>query len=202
MLPPIALSCIATLRGVPAARRLHALSGWRDARDLGRPAAWGDAMQAIVAVALAVAVAALLVEWRRIDNGQWAIWSAASVVTGDAATAHLKLRDRGLGALVGVPLGLSAGYALPQGALVYTLATLASALTLVAFRHYASGFGARCACIACASWVAQQSAAIAAERVVNVLAGGLIGVAFVLATHWLATRPLARWRDAHAHRRA
>ncbi|AHI68385.1 FUSC family protein [Burkholderia thailandensis] len=202
MLPPIALSCIATLRGVPAARRLHALSGWRDARDLGRPAAWGDAMQAIVAVALAVAVAALLVEWRRIDNGQWAIWSAASVVTGDAATAHLKLRDRGLGALVGVPLGLAAGYALPQGALAYTLATLASALTLVAFRHYASGFGARCACIACASWVAQQSAAIAAERVVNVLAGGLIGVAFVLATHWLATRPLARWRDARAHRRA
>ncbi|WP_063534217.1 FUSC family protein [Burkholderia sp. MSMB1589WGS] len=202
MLPPVALSCVQALRGAPAAQRLHALARWRDARDLGRPAAWSDAAQAIVAVALAAAVAALLVEWLHIDNGQWAIWSAASVVTGDAATARLKLRDRGLGALVGVPLGLAAGYALPHGALVYTLATLASVLTLVAFRHYATGFSARCACIACASWIAQQSAAIAAERVVNVLAGGLIGVAFVLATHWFATRPLARWRNARANRHA
>ncbi|MDN7672457.1 FUSC family protein [Burkholderia oklahomensis] len=201
MLPPVALSCIATLRSAPAEERLLALARWRGARDLGRPAARGDAMQAVAAVALAVAVAALLVEWRHIDNGQWAIWSAASVVTGDAATAHLKLRDRGLGALAGVPLGLAVGYVLPHDAFVYTLATLASILTLVAFRHYASGFGARCACIACASWAAQQSAAVAAERVVNVLLGGLIGVAFVLATHWFATCPLARWRGAHANRR-
>lgn len=149
-----------------------------------------------------MAAAALLVEWRHIDNGQWAIWSAASVVTGDAATARVKLRDRGLGALAGVPLGLAAGHALPHGALVYTLATLASVLTLVAFRHYATGFGARCACIACASWVAQQSTAIAAERVVNVLAGGLIGIACVLATHWFATRPLTRRHNARANRRA
>ncbi|KVD89598.1 hypothetical protein WS62_15495 [Burkholderia sp. ABCPW 14] len=202
MLPPVALSCFATLRGMPAKERLHTLARWRGARDLGRPAARGDATQAIAAVALAVAVAALLVEWQHIDNGQWAIWSAASVVTGDPATAHLKLRDRGLGALVGVPLGLAVGYVLPHSAFVYTLAALASVLTLVAFRHYATGFGARCACIACTSWLAQQSAAVAAERVVNVLLGGLIGVAFVLATHWFATRPLARWRDARASRRA
>lgn len=202
MLPAIALSGVQAWRNAPAAHRLHALARWRGARELGRPAASSDVAQAIVAVALAVAAAALLVEWRHIDNGQWAIWSAASVVTGDAATARVKLRDRGLGALAGVPLGLAAGHALPHGALVYTLATLASVLTLVAFRHYATGFGARCACIACASWVAQQSAAIAAERVVNVLAGGLIGIACVLATHWFATRPLTRRHNARANRRA
>lgn len=202
MLPAIALSGVQAWRNAPAAHRLHALARWRGARELGLPAASSDAAQAIVAVALAVAAAALLVEWRHIDNGQWAIWSAASVVTGDAATARVKLRDRGLGALAGVPLGLAAGHALPHGALVYTLATLASVLTLVAFRHYATGFGARCACIACASWVAQQSTAIAAERVVNVLAGGLIGIACVLATHWFATRPLTRRHNARANRRA
>ncbi|CAJ5117209.1 fusaric acid resistance -like family protein [Burkholderia pseudomallei] len=202
MLPAIALSGVQAWRNAPAAHRLHALARWRGARELGRPAASSDAAQAIVAVALAVAAAALLVEWRHIDNGQWAIWSAASVVTGDAATARVKLRDRGLGALAGVPLGLAAGHALPHGALVYTLATLASVLTLVAFRHYATGFGARCACIACASWVAQQSTAIAAERVVNMLAGGLIGIACVLATHWFATRPLTRRHNARANRRA
>lgn len=202
MLPAIALSGVQAWRNAPAAHRLHALARWRGARELGRPAASSDAAQAIVAVALAVAAAALLVEWRHIDNGQWAIWSAASVVTGDAATARAKLRDRGLGALAGVPLGLAAGHALPHGALVYTLATLASVLTLVAFRHYATGFGARCACIACASWIAQQSTAIAAERVVNVLAGGLIGIACVLATHWFATRPLTRRHKARANRRA
>ncbi|CAJ4113099.1 fusaric acid resistance -like family protein [Burkholderia pseudomallei] len=202
MLPAIALSGVQAWRNAPAAHRLHALARWRGARELGRPAASSDAAQAIVAVALAVAAAALLVEWRHIDNGQWAIWSAASVVTGDAATARVKLRDRGLGALAGVPLGLAAGHALPHGALVYTLATLASVLTLVAFRHYATGFGARCACIACASSVAQQSTAIAAERVVNVLAGGLIGIACVLATHWFATRPLTRRHNARANRRA
>lgn len=202
MLPAIALSGVQAWRNAPAAHRLHALARWRGARELGRPAASSDAAQAIVAVALAVAAAALLVEWRHIDNGQWAIWSAASVVTGDAATARVKLRDRGLGALAGVPLGLAAGHALPHGALVYTLATLASVLTLVAFRHYATGFGARCACIACASWIAQQSTAIAAERVVNVLAGGLIGIACVLATHWFATRPLTRRHKARANRRA
>ncbi|MBO7846626.1 FUSC family protein [Burkholderia pseudomallei] len=202
MLPAIALSGVQAWRNAPAAHRLHALARWRGARELGRPAASSDAAQAIVAVALAVAAAALLVEWHHIDNGQWAIWSAASVVTGDAATARVKLRDRGLGALAGVPLGLAAGHALPHGALVYTLATLASVLTLVAFRHYATGFGARCACIACASWVAQQSTAIAAERVVNVLAGGLIGIACVLATHWFAPRPLTRRHNARANRRA
>ncbi|MCW5474848.1 FUSC family protein, partial [Pseudomonas aeruginosa] len=50
----------------------------------------------------------------------------AGVDTLRHASAHLKLRDRGLGALLGVPLGLAVGAALPHVLLVHTLATLAS----------------------------------------------------------------------------
>lgn len=76
-------------------------------------------LQAVLAVTLAVACSATLVAWRHIEYGQWAIWSSASVVTGNAASAHLKLRDRGLGALLGVPLGLAVGAALPHVLLVH-----------------------------------------------------------------------------------
>ena len=59
-------------------------------------------------------------------------------------------------------------------------------MTLVAFRSYPLGFGTRCAAIATALVIADQSTLIAAERVINVLIGGIVGVAFVLATHALA----------------
>ncbi|KVE38456.1 FUSC family protein [Burkholderia sp. TSV86] len=199
MLPPVALACINTLRSAPAGQRMRMLARLHDARDLGPPVAPGDVAQTAIAVMLAVSAAAMLVEWRHIDNGQWAIWSAASVVAGNSSSAHRKLRDRTLGALLGVPSGLAIGMLLPHGTLVYILATLASIVTLVAFRHYATGFGARCACIACASWVAQQSAAIAAERVADVLLGGAIGVAFALATHRLAV-PLMQRCATHPER--
>ncbi len=152
----------------------------------GHAAAHDELLQAVLAVTLAVACSATLVAWRHIEYGQWAIWSSASVVTGNAASAHLKLRDRGLGALLGVPLGLAVGAALPHVLLVHTLATLASVLTLVGFRHYATGFAARCACIACASWAIQQSPLVASLRVAEVLAGGAIGVASVWLVRFLA----------------
>ena len=139
--------------------------------------------EAVIAVVLAVAVAATFVEWRHLDHGQWVVWSAASVVTGDAATAHFKLRDRAIGAFLGVPAGIVLGFFLPHGPLAYGLAVVASLLTLVAFRSYPLGFGTRCATIAAALVIADQSTMIAAERVVNVLIGGIVGVAFVFATH-------------------
>jgi hypothetical protein len=48
-------------------------------------------VEAMVAVTLAVACASILVEWRHLDPGQWVIRSAASVVTGDAASARRML---------------------------------------------------------------------------------------------------------------
>lgn len=184
-LPVFVLSYIDIVRRTPARRRLRALMNWRRPGDLGPAASPGDAAAAVTAVTLAVASAASLVEWRALAHGQWVIWSAASVVTGNAAMARSKLRDRGLGAFTGVAIGLVLGSLLPHGTLVYAVLALASALTLVTFRQYVPGFAARCACIACASWIAGQSTTIATERVVNVLLGGLIGVAFVVATSWV-----------------
>ncbi len=180
-LPSVALAGVDTLRHAALARRYGTL-----AHLTGHAAAHDELLQAVLAVTLAVASSATLVAWRHIEYGQWAIWSSASVVTGNAASAHLKLRDRGLGALLGVPLGLAVGAALPHVLLVHTLATLASVLTLVGFRHYATGFAARCACIACASWAIQQSPLVASLRVAEVLAGGAIGVASVWLVRFLA----------------
>jgi hypothetical protein len=56
-------------------------------------------------------------------------------------------------------------------------------LTLVAFRRYIFGFGARCACIAMTLTIAGQSASIATERVFNVVIGGLISVLCVVVLH-------------------
>ena len=142
--------------------------------------------EAVTAVVLAVAAAATLVEWGHLDHGQWVIWSAASVVTGDAGAAHLKLRDRAVGAFLGVPAGIGLGLFLPHGPLAYGMAVVASLMTLVAFRSYLLGFATRCAAIAAALVIADQSTIIAAERVINVLIGGIAGVAFVLATHAVA----------------
>jgi hypothetical protein len=146
----------------------------------------GPYLEDMAAVILAVGTAAFLVEWRGLDQGQWVIWSAASVVTGDMASSRLKLRDRALGACVGVPIGIAAGLAVPHSAIAYGLATLGIFLTLVAFRRYVIGFGTRCALIALALLHAGRSVEIASERVLNVILGGVIGVLFVFAAHMAA----------------
>ncbi|CAI0913935.1 FUSC family protein [Serratia entomophila] len=148
--------------------------------DFGAPVACGEAL---FAVSLAVALAAAIVEWGRLDYGQWVIWSAVSVVAGDMVATRKKLYQRGAGALVGVPVGVLLGYLMPHSTLVYEFLTVAAMLTLVSFSHYVLGFGARCACIACALMVIGQTPEIAAERALNVLLGGGIGLLFVFLLH-------------------
>ncbi len=145
-------------------------------------------LEDMAAVILAVGTAACLVEWQGLDHGQWVIWSAASVVTGDTASSRLKLRDRTTGALIGVPVGILLGFAMPHSAIAYGLASLGAILTLVAFERYVIGFGTRCALIALALLLSGQSVVIASERVLNVILGGFIGVLFVLAAHLAARR--------------
>jgi len=144
------------------------------------------ALQSALAVALAVGMAAWAVEHWAIVHGQWVIWSAASVVTGDVGTSPAKLHDRVLGALLGGPAGLLLGWLLPHQPPVYGLAALASVLTLVAFRHYLTAFATRCACISLAAAAANGTAGVAAERLANVVLGGLLGLACVLAVHGAA----------------
>ncbi|RQS16032.1 FUSC family protein [Burkholderia sp. Bp9002] len=185
-LPPLALSCADALRDEGG--RLRLLMRWRKPSDLGSPSGRTDAACAITAVTTSVALAATLVAWLHLPYGQWAIWSAASVVTVDAGLAKAKLRDRGIGVLIGVPAGLVAGLLLSRCTLTHILIALVTPVTLIAFRRYTTGFAARCASIACASWVMQHSLAAAADRIVDVIVGGVIGVACVIAVNRAAPR--------------
>jgi len=157
--------------------------------DLGTPKPWKASM---LAVAIAVALAATLVEWLHLGNGQWVIWSAASVVTGDAGSARLKLRDRTIGVIAGVPLGLAIGQVVPHNAFAYGVISTLAIVSLVGAGRYVIEFGIRCGCCALAAIVAGQTSAIAGERILNVLMGGAIGIAFSLSFHAVENAVLIR----------
>ncbi|AUT66669.1 FUSC family protein [Paraburkholderia terrae] len=158
---------------------------WSTRADIGDRVPYVEAM---IAVTLAVGVAAALVEWRHIEHGQWMIWSAASVVTGSAASARLKFRHRITGATVGVPAGILAGLLVPHDAFSRDLIVLAALLTLVCIRPYVLAFGTRCGCAAMAFVVAGQPWTFASERLINVVLGSAIGLLFTLAVHVIARR--------------
>ncbi len=139
----------------------------------------GDWLVPAVATAAAVFAAAVLVEMFDIREGQWLIWSAASVVVGDLSASTGKLKLRAMGALVGAPLGLLIGWTLPVSEVGYSFCVLGAMLTLIAFSRYVIGFGARCFFIALAAAFAGTGSGIAAERVENVLIGGAFGLVAV-----------------------
>jgi hypothetical protein len=136
--------------------------------------------EAMITVILAVAVAAATVVWRHLDHGQWVIWSAASVITGDLASGRKKMWDRLAGATIGVPAGIGAGLLLPHGHFAYGLVSLAGILTLVALRPYVFAFGTRCAFVSLALVLTGETALTAAERASHVFLGGLIGIALTI----------------------
>ncbi|TPQ41898.1 FUSC family protein [Bradyrhizobium guangdongense] len=140
------------------------------------------------ATAIAVFAAAALVEMLNLAQGQWVIWSAASVVVGDLSASTGKLKLRAIGALAGVPLGLLVGITLPPSRMGYSLAVLGATLTLIAFSRYAVGFGLRCFLIALAAAFVGGASGIAEERVANVLMGGAFGLIAVALTDALWRR--------------
>ena len=123
-----------------------------------------------------VFAAAALVGVLNLAQGQWVIWSAASVVVGDLTASTGKLKQRAIGALVGVPLGFLVGAASPESQLGYSLAVLGATLTLLAFSRYTLGFGSRCFFVALAAAFTGGASGIAEERVTNVIAGGAFGL--------------------------
>lgn len=159
--------------------------------DHRKPASFASEM---IAIALSVAVAASLVRGFDIAHGQWVIWSAACIVTGDAASARVKLQDRVIGALVGVPAGVAVGLMLPHYRFVYEIDLVIALLTFVAFHRYRTGFGVRCGCAAIAFILLGQSTITAGERAANVILGGMIGILFVLLVPIIATciKPFTR----------
>lgn len=176
----------------PDARRLHHFrSVHRRDADHG---ARGVIAEALVAMVLAVASAAIIVERHHLDHSQWVIWSAASVVVGDFRSSRRKLYDRYLGALVGVPIGTMVGLLAPRSDVLRTIAGLGAVLTLLAFRRYVVGFAARCTLIALVLVDAGQSTFSAVERVQNVIIGGAIGIAFVFGVHAFEWTRLRLWK--------
>jgi uncharacterized membrane protein YccC len=148
-----------------------------------------------LATAIAVFAAAALVEILDLAQEQWVMWSAASVVVGDLAASTGKLKQRAIGAFVGVPFGFLAGLALPPSRVGYALAVLAATLTLISFSRYILGFGLRCFFIALAASFAGGASGIAEERIVNVLIGGTFGLIAVALTEIVWLRVMRKTRS-------
>ncbi|CAB3809980.1 hypothetical protein LMG28614_07178 [Paraburkholderia ultramafica] len=159
--------------------------GWLTLRQVTEAPAPG-CIEGIIAAAFAVGVAASLVEWQGIHYAQWLVWSAASVVTGDVATARAKWKDRMVGAIVGVPGGMLVGIFMPHAPVFFEVLTAATVLTLVAFNRYVVAFGTRCALHAVAIIVAGHTVSLADYRAIDVVTGSVIGIVFVLGTHRIA----------------
>jgi hypothetical protein len=176
---PIALALVCAIRIYDQRRCGDA------ATSFGAPAA--EWFVPAAATALAVFAAAALVEILDLAQGQWVMWSAASVVVGDLAASTGKLKQRAIGAFVGVPLGFLTGLLLPPSRIGYAAAILAATLTLISFSRYIIGFGLRCFFIALAASFAGSASGISEERIVNVLIGGTFGLLAVALTEivWL-----------------
>ncbi|UWU90872.1 FUSC family protein [Bradyrhizobium sp. CB1015] len=172
---PIALALVCAIQIHDQRRR-----GGTGAASFGPAAA--EWFPPALATAMAVFASAALVEILDLAQGQWVMWSAASVVVGDLAASTGKLKQRAIGAFVGVPLGFVAGLALPQSRIGYAVAVLAATLTLISFSRYVVGFGLRCYFIALAASFAGGASGIAEERIVNVLIGGTFGLIAVALT--------------------
>lgn len=185
---PIALALVCAIQFYDQQRSDNA------ATSFGPPAA--EWFLPAVATAMAVFAAAALVEILDLAQGQWVMWSAASVVVGDLSASTGKLRQRAIGAFVGVPLGFLAGLALPQSRVGYAIAVLAATLTLISFSRYVIGFGLRCFFIALAASFAGGASGIAEERIVNVLIGGTFGLIAVALTEIVWLRVMRKPRSS------
>lgn len=188
VLSPIALALVCGVQIYDQRRRPGAMTS-----SYGPPSA--EWFLPAAATAMAVFAAAALVELLDLAQGQWVMWSAASVVVGDLSASTGKVKQRAIGAFVGVPLGLLAGIALPQSRIGYALAVLAATLTLISFSRYVVGFGLRCFFIAVAASFAGGASGIAEERVANVITGGAFGLIAVALTEIVWLRVLRKARS-------
>jgi hypothetical protein len=183
-LPIMTVACVEQFPSRKAAQAARAqwLKWTRLSPDDGRH----PYVERMLAVACAVACAAVLVEWRHVDHGQWMIWSAASVVTGSATGARQKYRSRIKGAIVGVSLGILIGLMIPHDSHMRELVVFAAMLTLVCIRPYTLAFGLRCGCAASAFVLTGQSWLKGSERLVNVAVGSTIGLLCVVSVSAIA----------------
>lgn len=140
-----------------------------------RLAPQSDTVLWMFAIIVGIGVATAIVETMHVRHGEWMIWSAASVFTGDFPSAGRRIRDRTTGALLGVPAGMLMSHYVVSSTWLSVCLSLGAALTIVSFRRYVVGFGLRCALITLDLSVTTHSLPSGLERGVNVVSGCLLG---------------------------
>ena len=141
-----------------------------------------------IAIFAGVLIAAGLIIYFQISEGEWVIWSTAAVITNDLNRSRKKAGERLIGLFIGIPLGLLVGPFLGKDIVFYSLATFGVMLTLVAFKQYWMAFSSRCFLITLASYIASPTSQIALERLENVILGGIIGMATLYIAHFCLGR--------------
>ncbi|WP_429235980.1 FUSC family protein [Aeromonas salmonicida] len=128
----------------------------------------------VFGIVVAVFIAALCVDTFQLEHGQWMIWSVVSVSTGERQSMYQKLGGRIKGGLLGSCVGL-AGLMLPHVDFMASMSVFLTPLTLVV-RNYSLSFACRCMLIVLSTASLHQGETIALYRLLNVLAGGILGV--------------------------
>ncbi|GGY21455.1 FUSC family protein [Paludibacterium paludis] len=205
-LPAFYLGCELASRAAPHAAFWHgylaavippALIAWRLAKRHGAAQTWRSCFarqtpdtrayrqyrDAAIIRFIAVLVAASWVKISHIEPEKWVIWSSASVSTGELATSLRKHRDRLIGVLAGVPVGIVLAHVLPAGPVLYSVCLLLIGVSIDTIKHYPLAFGLRGTLCVLASSSLQEGVGIGMMRVEDVILGGLIGLAVSLIWH-------------------
>ncbi|WP_159165351.1 MULTISPECIES: FUSC family protein [Aeromonas] len=135
-----------------------------------------NTVYATVGLGCAVLICSLWVAYHRPPHGQWIIWSSMSVSMVDISGIYKKLKTRILGAFTGGGIGVAL-MALHPAHYVATIGSLLIPLTL-AMRPYGVSFASRCLLIVISAGAFQGSQAVLIERVMEVVAGGILGALF------------------------
>lgn len=159
--------------------RQQRLPGWRRLLRLTHNDGFGEGMAtrwAAITMCSAVAVMAVLVWWLHLPSGQWAIWSAGSIVNAGIAGAPRKLAHRLFAAFVGVPTGAVIGLLLPHSTLVSALALLLVLSALTALKSYPKSVILRYGLDGFILASAGVSLLTVAVRPLDVFLGGIVGL--------------------------
>lgn len=133
--------------------------------------------------AFSVLIAFCLVYFLHLKEGQWVIWSCASIILTYTQESIQKTKQRFLGLVFGIGSGFLLVQIIPQSPILVLLFAFILFLTLSgAFKNYAIAFGTRCATIMATGAALDGSVSAGVTRFENVVLGILIGT---LATFFL-----------------
>ncbi|MBV6322493.1 FUSC family protein [Duganella violaceipulchra] len=170
--------------------------GARAARDTVDRAAMDAAITRLVSVFLGAAA----VHCFHLADGEWLIWSTASVATGSVISSWRKSGDRAAGVCAGVAIGAALSWlillllpdATRHGGMLPAVCLLGVAVSRAACRDYRLAIFIRSMLCVVAAVFAGHGFGIGLLRIENVLSGGLIGAAVTLlysVTRQIQTNP-------------